>query len=77
MTDLMTMSGYAAFVWGAYGLCVLILLGLLVLSLMRLKERTEQVRRLQQVRDNKGQWPGRQAAGSSEPYASGAKTDAT
>ena len=51
MTDMLSMGGYAVYVWGAYGLCVIVLVGLLIVSYGRLKSRAAQIRRLQAIRD--------------------------
>ena len=37
MTDFFAMGGYAAYVWPAYGLAAIILLGLLAVNLRRLR----------------------------------------
>lgn len=37
MTEFFAMGGYAAYVWSAYGLATIVLLGLLVTSLRRLR----------------------------------------
>ena len=43
MIDLFSMGGYAAYVWGAYGICALALIALLVVSQRRLKVLERQV----------------------------------
>ncbi|MFD1624647.1 heme exporter protein CcmD [Azospirillum griseum] len=50
MTEFFTMGGYAAFVWPAYGLAALVLIGLLVVSLKGLREAEATVRALEGVR---------------------------
>ena len=50
MIDLLSMGGYAPYVWGAYGICALVLVALLVVSRRRLKSLETQVQRLQPAR---------------------------
>lgn len=47
MTDFLAMGGYAAYVWGAYGVSALTMIGLLAASLRRLKVREAAIRQLQ------------------------------
>ncbi|NBC33745.1 MAG: heme exporter protein CcmD [Alphaproteobacteria bacterium] len=47
MTDFLNMGGYALYVWGAYGVCALVMIGLLAASLRRLKAREAALRQLQ------------------------------
>ena len=54
MTEFWSMGGYAGYVWGAYGLCAVLLIGLLVLSQRRLKALEAQVRHLQPERPRSG-----------------------
>ena len=51
MTGLLSMGGYALYVWGAYALCAVVLVGLLIVSYGRLRARDTQIRRLQAIRD--------------------------
>ena len=47
MSEFLNMGGYAAFVWSAYGVTLLVL-GLMVLdSVMGLKRRQDELRRLE------------------------------
>ncbi len=50
MTEFFAMGGYAAFVWPAYGLAALVLIGLLAVSLKGLREAEATVRALEGVR---------------------------
>ena len=68
MTDFVAMGGYAAYVWGAYGLCAVVLIALLVLSQRRLKERETQVHALQ---------PDRPRSSRAEATTSGASDHAS
>jgi heme exporter protein D len=54
MNDYLAMGGYAAFVWPAYGLSVLVMAALLLSSWRGLKQRERELARLQLAR------PGRQ-----------------
>lgn len=50
MSEFFAMGGYAAFVWPAYGLTALVMLGLLVDTVHRLRSRR---RRLEALEDEK------------------------
>jgi len=51
MSEFFTMGGYATFVWPAYGITALVMLGLLVDTLHRLRARR---RRLEQLESEEG-----------------------
>jgi heme exporter protein D len=51
MNEFFTMGGYAAFVWPAYGITALVMVGLLVDTLRRLRVRR---RRLEQLESEEG-----------------------
>jgi len=51
MSDFLTMGGYAAFVWPAYGVAAVLLVGLLVLSLRSMRQRETLVDSLRRSRD--------------------------
>ena len=51
MSEFFTMGGYAAFVWPAYGITALVMVGLLVDTLRRLRVRR---RRLEQLESEEG-----------------------
>ncbi len=44
------MGGYAAYVWGAYGLTAVVVVGLLVLSIRRLRAAERMLALLEQTR---------------------------
>ena len=48
MSEFLEMGGYAAFVWPAYGITVLVLVLLLVDSLGRLRRRQAELARLEE-----------------------------
>jgi heme exporter protein D len=50
LSDYLHMGGYAFYVWGAYGLAAIILVGLLLASLRGLRIREAEITRLQAVR---------------------------
>ena len=43
--EFFAMSGYAAFIWPAYGIAALVLVGLLAVSLQQLRQAREMLRR--------------------------------
>ena len=50
MGSFFEMGGYAAYVWGAYGLTALVVIGLLVLSIRRLRAAERMLALLEQAR---------------------------
>lgn len=48
MSDFLAMGGYAAFVWPAWGLSVLALVGLVIFALAERRAAAERLRRLEQ-----------------------------
>ena len=48
------MGGYAAYVWPAYGLAMLVVVGLLVLSVRRLRSAERMLMLLEQARRGRG-----------------------
>ena len=45
LAEFFAMGGYAGFVWPAYGIAALVLIGVLVLSLQQLRRARETLRR--------------------------------
>ena len=45
LADFFAMGGYAGFVWPAYGIAALVLVGLLMVSLHQLRQAREMLRR--------------------------------
>jgi heme exporter protein D len=45
LAEFFAMSGYAGFVWPAYGIAALVLVGLLVASMRQLRQAREMLRR--------------------------------
>lgn len=52
--EFLRMGGYAAYVWPAYGLTALVMLGLLVISVRSLKVRRRELARLEGSRGGRG-----------------------
>jgi heme exporter protein D len=50
LSEYLAMGGYARFVWPAYGICLVVLLGLLVQSLRTYRARQRELDRLQPER---------------------------
>ena len=50
----LAMGGYGVFVWGAYGVCAVVLAGLIVTSLRRLRASETALRHLEQRRGGRG-----------------------
>jgi heme exporter protein D len=67
MRDYFVMSGYASFIWPAYGIAALVLIGFAVDSWWRLHKATRELRRLEATATRQGsptsadRKPGRQA----------------
>jgi heme exporter protein D len=53
MNEFFAMGGYAAFVWPAYGLTALVMVGLLVDTLHRLRARRRRLEALEAERGNR------------------------
>jgi heme exporter protein D len=45
LAEFFAMGGYAGFIWPAYGIAALVLIGLLVVSLHQLRQAREMLRR--------------------------------
>lgn len=60
--EFFAMGGYAPYVWGAYGLAAIVLVGLLVATLKRLRESEATLRALEQARPPRRARPGRRPA---------------
>lgn len=50
MSEFFAMGGYAAYVWGSYGLAVAVLVGLLVASLRLLRSNETMLKALEEAR---------------------------
>jgi heme exporter protein D len=50
LSDYLAMGGYARFVWPAYGVCLVVLAGMLVQSLRTYRSRQRELERLQPQR---------------------------
>ncbi|MEM7446165.1 MAG: heme exporter protein CcmD [Pseudomonadota bacterium] len=54
MSAFFEMGGYAPYVWGAYGLTALVVVGLLILSIRRLRAAQRMLSLLEQARRGRG-----------------------
>jgi heme exporter protein D len=52
MADVLAMGGYAGYVWSAYGVAAVVLIGVLVATRHSLQARTRELALLQGVRDS-------------------------
>lgn len=59
LSEFFAMGGYAPYVWGAYGLAAVVLVGLLVATLRRLRESEATLRTLEQARPPRRRRPAR------------------
>lgn len=50
MSEFFSMGGYAAYVWGSYGLALIVLVGLLVASMRYLRSTETMLKALEQAR---------------------------
>jgi heme exporter protein D len=54
MSDYLAMGGYAAFVWPAYGLAAVVLIGLLIVSVRSLRAREAEIEAVDATRPRRG-----------------------
>ena len=54
MAEFLAMGGYAAYVWGAYGLALVVLTGLVTATLARRRSSHRALEALEQLRGRRG-----------------------
>ena len=79
MSDYFAMGGYAAYVWPAYAVTALVLIGLLVTTLRDLRSREAMARALEAVRPTRTRrrGAGAEAAAGASPASAAASGDQT
>lgn len=53
MTEFLDMGGYAAYIWPAYGLALVVMVGLLLVSLKELRDHEATLKALESMRPNR------------------------
>ena len=57
MTDFFHMGGYAFYIWPAYGLAALVMIGVLLTSIRAVRLREQELTQLQQLRPRRERRP--------------------